>query len=235
MLTSRAPGALSFRRIDRANLDAILALDYDRSQVAAFLGPIEDILGEVRRGLAHSLFGIEDATGLVGFFVVHPDRRDRSCWWLGWFTIDRRYQGRGYGRTALVHVIEMLRRLEGCRRIRLLVAHDNLSARRLYEHAGFEEAGRDDEGWHILDYRVPAHIPTGVVALLLGPAIHCVPAKRTRRRLRLRPTAGPSAARSIGPVRGPPLLERTDKSSASFEKEAKLFYSLRQAISMPCT
>ena len=204
MSPNRALGALRFRRIDRAHIDAVLALEYDSRQVAAFLGPIEGILDEIRHGLAHSLFGIEDDTGLIGFFVVHPDPRDRACWWLGWFAIVPRRQGQGIGRLALTHVIATLQRLENCRRIRLLVAHDNQPARHLYAELGFEEAGRDGEGWHILDYSVPAHRPASVVTELLGPAIHCVPAKRMRRRLRLRPTFGRDAARTIGVTRGPP-------------------------------
>ena len=203
MLASRAPGALVFRRLDPAGAEAVLLLDFGGPEAVAFLDPAETILQAVRGGIAHFLFGMEDAGGAVGFFVVHPDRRDTSCWWLGWFAVARRSQGRGYGRAALEHVVRRLRRAPGCRRIRLHVAAANGGARRLYEGAGFRDLGADGGGWHVLEYEVPTGVSAAVTPAR-GAAGHAVPAKRPRRRMRLRPSAGPFAARSIGVVRGPP-------------------------------
>jgi len=203
MSASRAPGALGFHRIDRARADAVLSLDLGGHEALDFLDPVETILRAVRGGLAHLLFGMEDASGLVGFFVVHPDRRDSSCWWLGWFAVAQSHQGRGYGRVALEHVIQRLRRVDGCRRIRLYVAAANGAARRLYGSAGFSECATDDAGWHTLEYKLPRQVP--IASAVRGFAVHAAPAKRDRRRMRLRSSVGPVAARSIGTVRGPPI------------------------------
>lgn len=183
----------------------MLSLNLGGREALDFLDPVETILRAVRGGLAHLLYGIEDASGLAGFFVVHPDRRDASCWWLGWFAVSHAHQGRGYGRIALEHVIHRLRGVGGCRRIRLYVAEANTGARRLYGRAGFRDCGTDDAGWHTLEYRLPPRIP-GEPGLAGRVASYAVPAKRARRRLRLRPSVGPFAARSIGTVRGPPAL-----------------------------
>jgi GNAT superfamily N-acetyltransferase len=141
MFTTRGPEPLSYRRIDRSGLADLGALELDAIQVERFLGPLPDIVDAVRRGPAHSLIGVEAAGELIGFYVVHPDRRDRSCWWLGWFAIDRRQQGRGYGQAVMSAIMGRLRQVEGCRRVRLLVAAENAPALRLYEKAGFSREG----------------------------------------------------------------------------------------------
>jgi RimJ/RimL family protein N-acetyltransferase len=211
MSSPRAPAALRFYRLERAHLDAILDLDYGSDQAFEFLDPIENIVDAVRTRLAHAMIGIEDESGLVGFFVVHPDPRDQSCWWLGWFAIASHHRGRGYGRAALCHVIETLHRIDSCRRIRLLVARDNIDARRLYGLNGFQEAGVDDEGWQILQYDLPAHIPTGFQRalagrVLAGRSLQQLLAKRARRRLRRQPMVGPCSPRCMVPVRAPPAF-----------------------------
>jgi diamine N-acetyltransferase len=205
MLTSRAEKALDYRPISRADLDDVCRLEFDPVQLQEFLGPIDQIVDEVRRGLAHRMIGINDCNGLVGFIVVHPDPRDHSCWWLAWFAIDRSHQGRGYGRIALCHATSLLARMDGCRRIRLLVADGNTAARHIYDRAGFDDIGQDDEGWHIMEYVVPSAIPSGdpFAAYRLAHA-GAMPAKRARRRLRLRPATGRNPARTIGTTRAPP-------------------------------
>ncbi len=137
----RGPSPLSYRRIGLAELGVAASLELEHEQVERFLGPLSDILQAIRRGLAHSMIGIEAAGELIGFYVIHPDARDQSCWWLGWFAIDRRKQGRGYGRVAMAAIMDRLRRVGNCRRIRLLVAPENATALSLYRRAGFQCTG----------------------------------------------------------------------------------------------
>jgi diamine N-acetyltransferase len=205
MFTLRAAEALDYRPIHRTELDAVFALEYDPVQLNAFLAPVDDIVADVQRGLAHRMIGIHDGADLIGFMVVHPDPRDQSCWWLAWFAIDRSHQGRGYGRVALTHAMTLLAHIDGCRRIRLLVAHENAIARHVYDIAGFEDLGRDEEGWHIMEYVVPSRIPCGD-PFAAYRAVHgrALTVKRVRRRMRLRPATGPNPARTLGSVRAPP-------------------------------
>ncbi|MEJ1975240.1 MAG: GNAT family N-acetyltransferase [Acetobacteraceae bacterium] len=137
MLLARGNTPLNYRRLGRADLGLVEALELDPEQIERFLGPVADIQDAVRHGPAHSMVAIEAAGALVGFYVVHPDPRDAACWWLGWFALDRRQQGRGFGGQAMLAVMDRLRHIPGCRRIRLLVAPDNERARLLYDRAGF--------------------------------------------------------------------------------------------------
>ena len=195
---------LSYRRLGGAELDVITTLELDPNQVEQYLGPIADIQAAVRRGPAHSMIAIEASGALVGFYVVHPDRRDRSCWWLGWFAVDLRQQGRGFGSLAMQAVIGHLRRVSGCRRVRLFVAPENSRARGLYDRAGFRRVGcLPSTGEFILELALrPAREANQYLGHVL--AIVAAGTQRAFRHRRLRDAAGPHAARVIGVERGPP-------------------------------
>lgn len=199
-----APAPLAQRRIGRAELDVLSALDLDPDQVVRFLDPVPHILAAVRRGAAHELIGLEAGGALAGFGVLHPDPRDAACWWLGWFALARAWQGRGHGRPALAGLLARLRRRPGCRRVRLLVAPDNAGARRLYARAGFRAVGRADAGDLILELALPATRPDGAAAA--GALARPLRAQRRRRPPR---PPGPHADRALGPVRGPPFTPVT--------------------------
>ncbi len=137
MFAERGLAPLTFRRLARSELDIVATLDFAATQIDRFLGPLHDIVAAVRGGPAHQMIGIEEQGELIGFAAIHPDRRDSSRWWLGWFGIDRKRQGGGRGARAIAAIMAELQRLPTCREIRLLVAPDNAGALRLYRRAGF--------------------------------------------------------------------------------------------------
>lgn len=226
MPSPRGPQPLSYRRLKRTELGALAALELDPDQTERFLGPITDILTAVRRGPAHSLYTIEADGVLAGFFVVHPELRDQSCWWLGWLALNRQQQGRGYGRAALTAAVERMRRVEGCRRVRLLVAPDNALARAMYRRAGFHDRGTwTATGELVMEFAFADTVDPGRLDAFNLAAV----AARTRRvfrHRRLRRTAGPHAAWVIGVERGPPAIVagprrpqvRGDASSARYRQ-----------------
>ena len=212
----RGPSPLSYRRLGGDELDVITTLELDPCQVERYLGPIADIQAAVRRGPAHSMVAIEASGAAVGFYVVHPDRRDRSCWWLGWFAVDLRQQGRGFGSLAMQAVIDHLRRVSGCRRLRLFVAPENLRARGLYDRAGFRWIGcLPSTGEVILELALwLAEEADQYLEYVL--AIIAAGTQRAFRHRRLRYAAGPHAARVIGVERGPPQGRRLLHPTAEF-------------------
>jgi GNAT superfamily N-acetyltransferase len=157
-------------------------------QVEHYLGSIEEIQSAVRNGPAHAMTGVEADGTLVGFYVLHPDRRDNSCWWLGWFALDRRYQGRGYGHMAMAQIMTNVRHIVGCRRVRLLVSPrqrpcdaplcaGGIPSGRQAHHRGAHPRGssvplRRDRGHHRVVARfigVEARAPRGSPALVARP------------------------------------------------------------------
>ncbi len=204
-MSIRGDMPLGYRRLARSQHGEITRLNLDPSQVERFLGPLTDILAAVRRGPAHALFTIDAGGEPIGFYVVHPDRRDRSCWWLGWLALDQGQQGRGYGRRALADILANLRQTFGCQRIRLLVSADNVPAQSLYGCAGFVQVGQDaDTQELVLELRLRS-VCRNIRAKAHTLAHAVAGAFRVFRHRRLRMVAGPHAAWMIGVERGPPV------------------------------
>ncbi len=204
MSSIRGDSPLSYRRLGRAELDLIASLDLDPDHVERFLGPIADIMAAVRRGPAHQVVAIEVTGVFAGFYIIHPAPNDSSCWWLGWFAVDRNQQGHGYGSLAMATILNHLGTVPTCRRVRLLVAADNLRALRIYHRAGFRLVDRATSTSElVLELVLPSHVTMGE---LKSFAVYAA-AVRSRRvfcHRRLRLIVGPHPAWVIGVERGPP-------------------------------
>jgi GNAT superfamily N-acetyltransferase len=195
--------ALSFHQIGNSRLEIVSTMDLDTVQVDEYLGPLSDILDAVRNGPSHSLIGIQADGRMVGFYVVHPDRRDATCWWLGWFILARSHQGLGLGRAILARIMAGLAAVPACRRIRLIVVPGNDGAISLYGKVGFQAVGKlPGTGDIVMECQLRPKYP--VVARARVAAGCPIASRRGRTRMRLRPRTGPHAARAIGVERGPP-------------------------------
>ncbi len=144
MSTVTAPRAvntsdLTFSKIHQPS--DLLAFEIEPRQLAWFV-PMPAIADEITAHPDRRAFAIEAGGEKIGFFVVRRDLRDPRCWWLCYFLLDRRQQGKGYGKNALRLILAYLSKREGCRRIRLQVTPGNDTARGLYERVGFDETGR---------------------------------------------------------------------------------------------
>jgi len=113
-------------------------------------------------------------------------------------------QGRGFGRASMAHILSSLRRIPHCRRVRLLVAPDNLYARRLYEQASFRPVAMSGSGELVLEAKLSG---TAIREVRLVVMIRLVATPGHRCHVgRLRSSVGPYAAPTIGVERGPPPL-----------------------------
>lgn len=77
---------------------------------------------------------------VVGFVMWAVDPEDRSGW-IGGLVIDHRRRRRRYARSAVLALLERLRREQGCPSAALSYAAANTAARSLYRALGFEETG----------------------------------------------------------------------------------------------
>jgi diamine N-acetyltransferase len=81
----------------------------------------------------------EDA--IVGFTMYgycYEDKYYELCRMM----IDHKYQGKGYGKAALVKVIEEMKNIEDCDEIFLSFDMDNFKAKSLYESLDFKDTGK---------------------------------------------------------------------------------------------
>ena len=77
-------------------------------------------------------------------------------YWIYRFMIDGRYQGKGYGTAALNALTALIFTRTGCPLIALDVEPENVAARRLYEKAGFVDAGYEIDGEPVMYLYNPA-------------------------------------------------------------------------------
>lgn len=58
------------------------------------------------------------------------------------FMIDRRYQGKGYGKEALDVIVSEMKKEFSCNEIYLSTEPENVRAKHIYEKAGFVSTGK---------------------------------------------------------------------------------------------
>ncbi len=105
-------------------------------------------------GMKWDFYGVYDELNLVGF-AMHGRQEfwplPYSQVWLDRFMIDKKYQGKGYGKQAMVLIIKRLFYYYKCKKIYLSVHADNVAAIKLYENLGFKKTWmRDLKGERIM-------------------------------------------------------------------------------------
>ena len=83
---------------------------------------------------------------LVGMLAYYLHDGDYGYfYWLYHLMIDRKFQGKGYGETAVRLAMKEMRQL-GATEIRTMYMPGNVRAQKLYKKLGFEEVGTLDGG-----------------------------------------------------------------------------------------
>lgn len=88
----------------------------------------------------YNVFAVYAADEMVGFTMFGLDTDDQK-YYLGRLMIDQRHQGKGYGKAAVLEIVERLKKVEGCNEIFLSFVAENADAERLYRSVGFERTG----------------------------------------------------------------------------------------------
>ena len=89
---------------------------------------------------------------VIGFTMIFykPENNElskESCYVICRFMISEEYQGKGYGREALIKIIEKIKTFTygEAPAIYLSFDHENIAAKNLFLSFGFKETGEDDE------------------------------------------------------------------------------------------
>lgn len=81
----------------------------------------------------------------VGYVLLSEDR-DKPRYYLWRYMIDQRYQGMGFGRTAMEQVIEYVRSLPNATEMFLSYVPGDEGPRSFYAGLGFVDTGREEGG-----------------------------------------------------------------------------------------
>ncbi|HLW71746.1 MAG TPA: GNAT family N-acetyltransferase [Candidatus Binataceae bacterium] len=133
-------------KIDRSNWLAAIELKVLPEQRAFVATPIFSLAAAlVRRWGDEYVYAshlICDGPAAVGFVCTVCDPTTTEEYWIDDILIDEHYQGRGYGRAAMVEVIRLTRReYPRCAVVKLSCHADNQQAARLYLSIGFKATG----------------------------------------------------------------------------------------------
>ncbi len=93
-------------------------------------------------------YDIFDGEQLVGFVMLRKyddEETGETRWFLWEYAIDSAFQGRGYGKKALVEIIDFMRRDFDMKIMTTTYIWGNEAAKNLYESMGFAETDVVDE------------------------------------------------------------------------------------------
>lgn len=139
---SIAPQQIILRPITRENLEECCHLRVAPEQVEF----VESNVGSIAEAYVTPEFhplAIYDGEQMVGFTMYGEEPIGR--WWVIRLMVDPRFQGRGYGRAAMLALFDLMRERHGCDEITTSVVPGNSIAEGLYESLGFRATGEIDE------------------------------------------------------------------------------------------
>lgn len=98
-------------------------------------------------GVEYLPFAIYHGDDMVGFIMHAFEEETRDMYWINGFLIDAGCQGKGYGKAALLQMIDYItNRFSQCQEVRLTVHPHNVAALQLYRRLGFAETGEVYDG-----------------------------------------------------------------------------------------
>ncbi len=146
---------LHFEPVNDKNREDVKSLSLFSEQVD-FIESVNECLQEADEIKIWRPVGIYDKSILVGFamYGYFPDPTPGQLW-LDRLLVDKKYQGQGYGRQAVLALLDRLYREYGkdTETVYLSVYMNNAHAIQLYESIGFQFNGKyDSKGEHIMEY-----------------------------------------------------------------------------------
>ena len=130
------------------------------SEQAGFIESVNECLQEADELELCRPVGIYDSDTLIGFamYGYFPEPTPGQLW-LDRLLIDKKYQGKGYGKQAVLSLLDRLHAEYQSDTVYLSVYENNPHAIRLYQQIGFRFNGKyDTKGEHIMEYHFKEHI-----------------------------------------------------------------------------
>lgn len=126
------------------------------TEQAGFIESVSECLQEADELELWRPVGIYDNNTLIGFamYGYFPEPAPGQLW-LDRLLIDKKYQGKGYGKQAVVSLLDRLHTEYQSNTVYLSVYANNPHAIQLYQQIGFRFNGEyDSKGEHIMEYSV---------------------------------------------------------------------------------
>ena len=128
---------MNFRYIDKTNYWDCMMLTVDASQ--------ESFVADNKQSLVESAYedglyvlGIYNKDTMVGFLLYDYDNTFPG-WSLSRFMIGKQYQGKGYGKQAMIAFLEYFKEKRNADKLYISVSLENSVARKMYSSIGFKD------------------------------------------------------------------------------------------------
>jgi diamine N-acetyltransferase len=143
--------SISLKVVDRNNWVDCVKLSLLPEQ-EKFVAPNSDTIAESKFELHHRVRAVYNQSEVVGLisYCHEEDPVDLEEFWIFRFMIDKRSQGKGYGRQALELVIAEIVSLGG-KTVKTMHKPNNIGASSLYRSLGFNATGYLDDGDVLLE------------------------------------------------------------------------------------
>lgn len=128
---------MEFKEIDKSNYWECMALTVDDSQ-AGFVADNKQSLVEAAYEDGLYVLGIYQDETMVGFVLYDYDETFPG-WSMSRFMIGKQFQGKGYGKRAVVAFLEYFKTNHDADKLYISVSLDNTVARKMYSDIGFKE------------------------------------------------------------------------------------------------
>jgi len=135
--------SIQLREITMDNFRECIHLNVREDQ-KYFVAPNVYSLAEAKADGVSNPLAIYNGDTMVGFIMYCFDP-DEEMGYIDRLMVDARYQGQGYGKTAMLEVIQRLKSLPACKRIKTSFVHANEAADVLYAGLGFCRTGEVTE------------------------------------------------------------------------------------------
>lgn len=139
-IVGRALGGVKYmvlKKIDQSNYWDCISLQVDQTQ-EHFVADNKQSLVEAAYEEGLYTLGIYENDTMVGFLLYDYDETFPG-WSLSRFMIGKQYQGKGYGKQAVLKFFKYIKEKHRAERIYISVSLENSIARKMYRELGFEE------------------------------------------------------------------------------------------------
>lgn len=141
---------IDFREITKENFWECISLSVSETQTEFVTSNAVSIAQAKVQPECRPL-AIYDQDVMVGFLMYCIDEDDDE-YWIYRMMIDQKHQSKGYGKKALVKLLELLKKDKSRNKVYLGVHKESVSAVRLYESCGFQFDGQVFGIEHIMKY-----------------------------------------------------------------------------------
>lgn len=144
---------LHFKPVDHKNRKEVESLQIFPAQ-AGWIETTSDCMQEADELNQWRPVGIYDGDLLIGFamYGFFPEPSPGRLW-LDRLLIDKKYQGKGYGKQAAIALLDRLHSEYTSNKVYLSVYENNFNAIQLYQQVGFRFNGEyDTKGEHMMEY-----------------------------------------------------------------------------------